>query len=82
MRPEGVKVCRAARGYWTDEYQRYLDPLGVPFYWLTGRFVNSEPEADDTDEYWLNRRYISVVPVAADQSDRAAIKALAERFNS
>ena len=79
--PEGIKVCRAARGYWTDEYKRYLDPLGVPFYWLTGHFVNNEPDADDTDEYWLDRRYITIVPVAADQSDTSAVKALADRFD-
>ena len=78
--PQGIKVCRAARGRWTDEYKRYLDPLGVPFYWLTGHFVNEEPEADDTDEYWLNRRFISVVPVTADQTDREAIKTLAAMF--
>lgn len=78
--PQGIKVCRAARGRWTDEYKRYLDPLGVPFYWLTGHFVNEEPEADDTDEYWLNRRFISVVPVTADQTDREAIKPLAAMF--
>lgn len=78
--PQGIKVCRAARGRWTDEYKRYLDPLGVPFYWLTGHFVNEEPDADDTDEYWLNRRFISVVPVTADQTDREAIKTLAAMF--
>lgn len=78
--PEGIKVCRAARGYWTDEYKRYLDPLGVPFYWLTGHFINSEPNADDTDEYWLNRRFITVVPVAADQTARDAVKTLGDRF--
>ena len=80
--PEGIKVCRAARGRWTDEYKRYLDPLGVPFYWLTGHFVNEEPDADDTDEYWLTRRYVTVVPVAADQSDTEAVKALASRFEA
>lgn len=78
--PQGIKVCRAARGRWTDEYKRYLDPLGVPFYWLTGHLVNEEPDAEDTDEYWLNRRFISVVPVTADQTDREAIKTLAAMF--
>lgn len=72
--PEGIKVCRAARGHWTDEYQRYLDPNGVPFYWLTGRFVNDEPQAEDTDEYWLKRSYISVVPVRVDYSAIDMIK--------
>lgn len=79
--PEGVHVCRAARGHWTEEYKRYLDPQGSPFYWLTGRFINMEPDASDTDEYWLARRIVSVVPVSPDQSCVAAIKPLADRFN-
>ncbi|MBP3538116.1 MAG: 5'/3'-nucleotidase SurE [Muribaculaceae bacterium] len=79
--PEGIKVCRAARGRWTDNYQRYLDPQGIPFYMLSGRFINDEPDADDTDEYWLSRRYVTVVPVAADQTAVAAIKSLAGRFS-
>ena len=80
--PEGIKVCRATTGHWTDEYKRYLDPMGVPFYWLTGHFVNEEPNAEDTDEYWLKCRYISVVPVSTDQTAKDAIKDLAERFDS
>lgn len=80
--PEGIKVCRAARGKWVDGYKRYLDPQGIPFYWLTGKFVNFEPEADDTDEYWLRRRYITVVPVNSDQSARDLIKPLADRFDT
>jgi len=78
--PEGVRVCRAAKGHWSEEYKRYLDPSGNPFYWLTGRFVNGEPEATDTDEYWLNRRYVSIVPVTPDQSHTDAIKELGRRF--
>ena len=82
VEPEGVRVCRAARGHWSEEYRRYLDPSGAPFYWLTGRFVNGEPESSDTDEYWLNRRYVSVVPVTPDQSSVASVKGMAELFNS
>lgn len=72
-RPEGVKTVRGARGYWTEEYAPYTDPLGRPFYWLTGRFHNLEPECDETDEYWLARNYATVVPVCADMgaSDQA-----------
>jgi len=82
VEPEGVRVCRAARGHWSEEYRRYLDPSGAPFYWLTGRFVNGEPESSDTDEYWLNRRYVSVVPVTPDKSSVASVKGMAELFNS
>lgn len=64
----GAKVVRAARGYWTEEFEQYLDPIGKPFYWLSGRFKNAEPDAADTDCYWLERGYASIVPSRADQS--------------
>ena len=76
--PRGVRVCRSARGHWTEEYVRYEDPSGKPFYWLTGRFVNAEPEATDTDEYWLDRNYISVVPVDPSRGDVAMVAPLAK----
>ncbi len=76
--PEGIRVCRAAHGHWSEEYKRYLDPNGQPFYWLTGRFVNGEPDAEDTDEYWLQRRYITIVPVNPDQTYLSMIKPVAE----
>lgn len=79
--PEGVRVCRAAKGYWTDEYQRYTDPSGKPFYWLTGKFVNSEPDATDTDEYWLAKNFISAVPVSVDMTDVAEVATLSTRFD-
>ncbi len=75
--PEGIKVCRAARGHWSEEYRRYLDPNGKPFYWLTGRFCNDEPDAVDTDEYWLSHNYISVVPATPDQTDFGAMPGVA-----
>jgi 5'-nucleotidase len=71
--PKGIKVVRAARGYWTEEYARCTDPHGKPYYWLTGHFHNEEPDNDGTDEYWLSREYVSVVPVRPDQSDIKAI---------
>ncbi len=77
-----MRVCRAARGRWTDEYERYTDPLGNPFYWLTGRFVNAEPDATDADEYWLSRNYISAVPVAVDMTARDEVEFLAPRFDT
>lgn len=69
----GIKVVRAARGYWTEEYAEYTDPHGRPFYWLTGRFHNEEPGNPDTDMYWTDRGYASVVPCHPDQSATDAI---------
>lgn len=65
---KGIKVARDARGYWTEGYEHYIDPMGRPFYWLTGRFVNTDPDNPDTDMYWTDRGYASVVPTRPDQS--------------
>ena len=80
--PKGVRTCRAARGHWSEEYVRYTDPSGNPFYWLTGRFVNEEPDATDTDEYWLGQGYISLVPVTPDQTASDYIAPLSDIYNS
>lgn len=64
--PEGMKIARAARGYWTEEYRDYTDPHGRPFFWLTGHFHNIEPDCQETDEYWLARGWASIVPLCVD----------------
>lgn len=66
--PQGIKVVRAARGFWTEEYQRYENPIGHPFYMLTGTFTNNDPQLNETDNYWLDRNYATVVPVIPDQT--------------
>ena len=68
---EGMKVVRAARSHWTEEYQEFIDPHGKPFYWLTGRQVNEEEGNPDTDLYWLLRNYATCVPCAALQNASA-----------
>lgn len=65
---EGIKVVRSAPSHWTEEYAEYTDPHGKPYYWLTGRQVNDEPQATDTDLYWLDRNYATIVPCRADQT--------------
>lgn len=66
--PKGMKVLRAAKGYWTEEYEDYATPHDIPFYWLTGKFHNEEPDNPETDEYWLAREYASIVPIRPDQT--------------
>lgn len=65
---EGLKVVRAARGHWSEEYSDYATPHGKPFYWLTGTFINEEPDNPDTDEYWLAHKYGTIVPIRPDQT--------------
>ena len=71
--PLGLKVVRAAKSHWTEEYQEYLDPHGKPFFWLTGRIVNEEIGNPDTDLYWLDHNFATIVPARADQNATDAI---------
>ena len=71
---KGAHVCRAARGLWTEEYDRRIDPFGRPYYWLTGTFRNAEPDSTDTDEYFLAHDMASIVPVSIDRTDYDVIK--------
>ena len=78
-RPEeirGVRVCRQNLGYWREEFYRREDPQGREYFWLTGDFVDREPEAPDTDERALAEGYVSVVPVQVDLTDYARMDSL------
>ncbi len=75
---EGAKVVRAAKSHWTQEYQRYDDPSGKPFFWLTGRMINEEPDNPETDLYWLDRNYATIVPTRADQNASDKIKSITD----
>lgn len=81
-RLSGMKTVRAARGFWTEEYVDYTSPHGKPFYWLTGKFNNEEPDDPMTDEYWLARNYGTIVPIRPDQTAIdmiSSIKSIMER---
>ena len=62
----GIKVCRQADAMWEEEFTERHDPSGKPYYWMTGKFVNHEPDKEDTDEWALANNYVSVVPVQFD----------------
>lgn len=66
--PEKMRVVRACKGNWSDEYKEYTDPHGRKFYWLTGKFENLEPDNRDTDEWCLSHDIVSVVPTLLDRT--------------
>jgi 5'-nucleotidase len=71
---KGIKVCRQTKGYWQEEFEQRTDPQGKNYYWLTGKFHNSEPEAQDTDEWALRNNYVSIVPVKVDLTNFGTIR--------
>ena len=75
---KGLKVCRQTRGYWREDFFCRQDPHERDYFWLTGAFVNHEPEAEDTDEYALANMYVSVVPVQVDMTDYRQLEKMTE----
>ena len=73
---KGVRLCRQTRGFWREEFYEREDPHGRKYFWLTGAFQNSEPEATDSDEWALANKYVSVVPVQVDMTDYVQLKNL------
>ncbi|MBN2274322.1 MAG: 5'/3'-nucleotidase SurE [Bacteroidales bacterium] len=63
---KGIRICRQNKGFWREEFDKRTDPMGKHYFWLTGYYHNSEPEADDTDEWALRNAYVSVVPIQTD----------------
>ena len=61
----GIKICRQSKAYWRDSYEKRIDPRGLPYYWLTGRFECDDLEPD-TDQYALMHSFVSVVPTSVD----------------
>ncbi len=73
---KGIKVCRQTDGYWQEEFEKRIDPGKREYYWLTGYFSNSEPLADDTDEWALQNKFVSIVPIRIDFTSYSRIKEL------
>ncbi len=80
--PKGLKVTRGAKGHWTEEYQDFATPNGSPFFWLTGKFHNEEPDNPETDEYWLGREYGTIVPIRPDQTALDSLNTINDIFTN
>ena len=72
----GIKICRQAKGYWKEEFDKRTDPHRGEYYWLTGSFFNVEPDSEDTDEFALNNDYVSIVPIKVDLTDYQSLSKL------
>lgn len=76
---KGVRICRQSDGYWEREFH-FLEGDendGTAQFQVTGQYVNTEPNATDTDRYWLEHGYVSVVPTTTDQTSYRHFSAFA-----
>lgn len=72
---KGIKICRQAKAYYSQRFDKRQTPLGKDYYWLAGEFVNQD-KGEDTDEWALENGYISVVPVQFDLTAHHTIQQL------
>ncbi len=72
---KGIKVCRQAKAFWMEKFDKRKTPQGKDYYWLTGEFINQD-KGEDTDEWALKNGFISVVPVQFDLTAHHAIQKL------
>ena len=65
---QGMRVFRQTDGVWTNEWKKCEHPRGGYYYWLTGRFVNHEPENTETDFWGVNHGYVAITPTQIDMT--------------
>ncbi|HTO14174.1 MAG TPA: 5'/3'-nucleotidase SurE [Edaphocola sp.] len=65
---KGIKIARQAMAQWRERFEKRKDPHGNDYYWMSGKFENSD-KGDDTDLNILKEGYASVVPVKFDLTD-------------
>lgn len=72
---QGVKVCKQAKAFWEDSFDKREDQFNRPYYWLTGDFKDMKQE-EDTDLYWIEKGYATVVPTMFDLTAHSVIPKL------
>lgn len=74
----GVKVCRMCNGIWENEVVKQRHPRGYDNYWMVGEFRDTEPDAEDTDEWALANGYVAITPTTIDITAYQAMEKIRE----
>ena len=72
----GTQCGAIAAARFLNEFVERKHPHGEPYFWMTGVFVNNEPEAEDTDHWALEHGYVAVTPTQIDMTAYAQIERL------
>ncbi|WP_103327833.1 5'/3'-nucleotidase SurE [Bacteroidetes bacterium endosymbiont of Geopemphigus sp.] len=72
---KGIKICRQSKGAWRENFEKRADPKGRPYYWLTGKYTDTDPGSDH-DHRALEEGYVSIVPISFDRTDYKLMKKL------
>ena len=76
---KGIKVCEQAKGHWTNEWQSCPRMNDSNYFWLTGEFLETEPENESSDHWALANGYAAIIPTTVDVTAYGFMKELDER---
>ncbi|MBQ7824608.1 MAG: 5'/3'-nucleotidase SurE [Bacteroidaceae bacterium] len=80
-KPKGIKICKQAKGHWTEEFIKKTDENNRPAFFLSGYFQNEDPDDPATDEWALANNYVSIVPCHTDMTATASIPEIEKWLN-
>jgi 5'-nucleotidase len=73
---KGIVFAHQGRGQWIKEFEERTDPYGFNYYWMTGEFINQEPDNGNADHNVVENKFISIVPHKIDTTDYQEIDRL------
>ncbi len=76
QKPNGIKICKQAKGRWTEEFVKKTDENGKPAFFLSGYFQNENLDDQATDEWALANNLVSIVPCHTDMTATVSITEL------
>lgn len=77
---KGVKVCEQAKGAWTHEWESCPRMGDENYFWLTGSFVDHEPENEKNDHWALANGYVAITPTTVDVTAYGFMNELRKRL--
>lgn len=77
---QGVKICRQGSARWDEKFDNRKDPMGKPYFWMAGDFINLEDDTA-TDEWAINNNFASLVPCQYDLTSYDAIRSISDGWN-
>lgn len=78
---KGLRVCPQTSAVWHDWYHEYMDPRGIPYWWLDGD-IPPEQVAPGTDRALLSEGWITLTPLQFDFTDVETLADLRERLTA
>ncbi len=64
----GIILTKQGKSKWDDIYEERKDPYNMGYYWLTGKLLEVDTNAD-IDQVAIRKNYVSITPIHFDLTD-------------